>query len=61
MAGVIGYKGQLAFDPSRPDGPPRKLLDSSKLIKMGWQARTALGAGIEQAYAEFVAGHYRVR
>ena len=61
VAGVIGYQGQLAFDPARPDGPPRKLLDSSKLNTLGWQARTALRAGIEQAYAEFIAGDYRAR
>jgi len=60
IAEVTGYRGKLVFDPSRPDGMPRKLLDSSKLIGMGWRARTSLRAGLEQAYAAFIAGNYRV-
>jgi GDP-L-fucose synthase len=60
VAEVVGYRGELAFDPSRPDGVPRKLLDSSKLAGMGWRARTSLRSGLEQAYAAFLAGHYRV-
>jgi GDP-L-fucose synthase len=60
VAGVVGYKGKLVFDPSRPDGTPRKLLDSSKLIEMGWRPRTSLREGLERTYADFVAGNYRV-
>jgi GDP-L-fucose synthase len=60
VAEVVGYRGELAFDPSRPDGVPRKLLDSSKLAGMGWRARTSLRAGLERAYADFQAGNYRV-
>jgi len=60
VADVVGYRGELTFDPSRPDGVARKLLDSSKLAGMGWRARTSLRAGLEQAYAAFLAGHYRV-
>jgi len=60
IAEVTGYRGKLVFDPSRPDGMPRKLLDSSKLMGMGWRARTSLRAGLEQAYAAFIAGNYRV-
>jgi hypothetical protein len=60
IAEVTGYRGKLVFDPSRPDGMPRKLLDSSKLIGMGWRARTSLRAGLELAYAAFIAGNYRV-
>ena len=59
VAEVVGYRGELAFDPSRPDGVPRKLLDSSKLVGMGWRARTSLRSGLEQAYAAFVTGNYR--
>jgi GDP-L-fucose synthase len=59
IADIVGYRGELAFDPSRPDGVPRKLLDSSKLAAMGWQAQTSLRAGLEQTYAEFVKGGYR--
>ena len=60
IAEVVGYRGELVFDPSRPDGMPRKLLDSSKLMRMGWRARTSLRAGLALAYAAFIAGDYRV-
>ena len=59
VAEVVGYRGELTFDPSRPDGVPRKLLDSSKLARLGWRARTSLRAGLEQAYAAFLGGNYR--
>ena len=59
VADVVGYRGELTFDPSRPDGVARKLLDSSKLAGMGWRARTSLRAGLEQAYVAFLAGNYR--
>jgi GDP-L-fucose synthase len=59
VADVVGYRGELTFDPSRPDGVPRKLLDSSKLARLGWRAQTQLRAGLEQAYASFLAGNYR--
>ena len=52
---VIGYKGKLVFDTSRPDGTPRKLLDSSKLNQMGWQAGTTLREGLKLTYSEFIA------
>ena len=61
VAEVIGYKGKLVFDKSRPDGTPRKLLDSSKLIKMGWRARTALRKGLELTYSDFLTGNCRVQ
>ena len=60
IAEVVGYRGELDFDPSRPDGMPRKLLDSSKLMRMGWRARTSLRAGLALAYSAFIAGDYRV-
>jgi len=60
VAEVVGYRGELAFDPSRPDGSPRKLLDSSKLAGMGWRAPTSLRQGLAQAYAAFVAGDNRI-
>ena len=59
VATVIDYRGKLVFDPSRPDGVPRKLLDSSKLARMGWLARTPLRQGLERAYSAFLAGDYR--
>jgi GDP-L-fucose synthase len=56
VAEVVGYRGQLAFDTSRPDGAPQKLLDVSKLTQLGWRAKTPLREGIAVAYADFLAG-----
>jgi GDP-L-fucose synthase len=50
---VVGYKGRLTFDPSYPDGTPRKLLDVSHLTQMGWRARTSLEDGLTRTYAWF--------
>jgi len=50
VAEVTGYKGQVSFDSSKPDGAPRKLLDVSKLTGLGWQAKTDLRTGVENAY-----------
>ena len=51
---TVGYQGTIDFDTSRPDGSPRKLMDSSRLNVLGWQARTALADGLAQAYAAFL-------
>jgi GDP-L-fucose synthase len=51
---VVGYRGRIAFDPGKPDGTPRKLLDVSKLKSLGWQAKTPLPEGLRRAYAAFV-------
>ncbi len=56
VADVVGFKGELAFDPSRPDGTPRKLLDVSRLTALGWRARTDLRVGLAAAYRDFLAG-----
>ncbi len=50
---VVGFTGALAFDASRPDGTPRKLMDSGKLLAMGWAPRIALHDGLADAYAHF--------
>ncbi|MGA3310827.1 MAG: GDP-L-fucose synthase [Xanthobacteraceae bacterium] len=55
VAEVIGYRGELVFDPSRPDGPPQKLLDVSRLSALGWKAHTPLRVGLERSYADFLA------
>ena len=53
VAGVVGYTGAIGFDPSRPDGTPRKLLDVSRLAKLGWRARTSLEDGLKLAYRAY--------
>ncbi len=50
IARVVGYDGQLAFDSSKPDGTPRKLLDVSRLKALGWQPRLGLEEGIRMTY-----------
>jgi GDP-L-fucose synthase len=58
---VVGYKGTIEFDTSRPDGTPEKLLDSSKLMRLGWKPSIGLREGLEKTYAAFLAGSKRVR
>jgi GDP-L-fucose synthase len=55
VADVVGYRGRLVFDTSRPDGVPQKLLDVSKLMQLGWRAKTPLREGIAATYADFLA------
>jgi GDP-L-fucose synthase len=54
VAAVVGYTGEISFDPSRPDGTPRKLLDVSRLAGLGWRARTPLRDGIKLAYEAYL-------
>ncbi|WP_347303356.1 GDP-L-fucose synthase [Croceibacterium sp. TMG7-5b_MA50] len=56
---VVGFRGTISKDVSKPDGTPRKLMSGAKLAAMGWQPRIALREGIENAYAEFLAGHIK--
>jgi GDP-L-fucose synthase len=53
VAQVVGFEGRLTFDPSYPDGTPRKLLDVSRLTHMGWRAQTPLTTGLKKTYAWF--------
>ncbi len=48
---VVGFRGRIVYDASKPDGTPRKLLDVSRLAALGWRARTPLAEGIARAYA----------
>ena len=48
---VVGFKGGIVFDQTKPDGTPRKLLDVSRLKTLGWESKTPLAAGIKLAYA----------
>ena len=54
VAKVIGYTGEIKWDPSKPDGTPRKLLDVSKLESLGWNYNTELEDGIRLAYDDFL-------
>ncbi|MFM0568849.1 GDP-L-fucose synthase [Paraburkholderia caledonica] len=51
---VVGFEGELVFDASKPDGTPRKLLDVSRLAKMGWRSTVGLEQGIASTYRDFV-------
>jgi GDP-L-fucose synthase len=50
MAKTVGYPGELVFDTSKPDGAPRRLLDSGRLAALGWTARTSLADGLDAMY-----------
>jgi GDP-L-fucose synthase len=50
---VIGFKGSIVWDASKPDGTPKKLLDVSKLNNLGWKSETSLENGIKQTYDWF--------
>ena len=52
---VVAFEGELAFDASKPDGAPRKLLDVSKLESLGWTAKTSLADGLTDAYSWYLA------
>jgi GDP-L-fucose synthase len=54
VAEVVGYTGEILTDPSRPDGTPRKLVDTSLLRATGWRPRISLRDGIARTYADFV-------
>ena len=56
---VVGYDGPVVTDPSKPDGTPRKLLDTARLSNLGWVPKTALRDGIAKSYAAFLAGEGR--
>jgi GDP-L-fucose synthase len=50
MKEVVGFKGELTFDTTKPDGPPRKLIDVSRLLNMGWNYSVNLKDGLSQTY-----------
>jgi len=54
---IVGFKGKIVFDSSKPDGTPRKLMDVSKLHGLGWKHTIELKEGIELAYKDFVENH----
>jgi len=58
---ITGYEGKIAFDPSKPDGTPRKLLDISRIRDLGWTPKIALREGIESTYRWFLANTQNIR
>jgi len=52
---AVGYEGKISFDPTKPDGAPRKWMDSSRLNQLGWQPKVSLDDGLDIAYRDFVA------
>ncbi|MBH5399908.1 GDP-L-fucose synthase [Bradyrhizobium sp. CNPSo 4010] len=56
VAEVIGYRGEITFDTSRPDGTPRKVLDVNRLARLGWRATTSLRDGLRRTYEDYTRG-----
>jgi GDP-L-fucose synthase len=54
VAKATGYQGKVSFDPSKPDGSPRKWMSSERLNNLGWSAQVALETGLKQAYTDFL-------
>jgi len=61
VAGIVGFTGRLAFDTSKPDGTPRKLLDIGRLSALGWRPSITLEEGVRRTYEWFVSHHSEVR
>ena len=53
VATTVGFNGSINWDPTKPDGTPKKQLDVSRLAAMGWQARIKLSEGLPKAYSDF--------
>ena len=51
---IVGFEGEIVFDTTKPNGTPRKLMDSTRLFSTGWTPKTTLEVGIEQAYQDFL-------
>jgi GDP-L-fucose synthase len=61
VADVVGFRGRIDFDTTRPDGAPRKLLDVSRINALGWRATTPLREGLQGMYADFLARYPAMR
>ena len=61
IAKVIGYEGSIEFDPTKPDGTPRKLMDSTRLNNLGWRASVSLEEGLWLAYCDFLKNHNNIQ
>jgi len=58
---VVGYKGRIEFDPAKPDGTPRKILDSHKLSAMGWKAKVGIEEGLKLTYEDYLSNQDQLR
>jgi len=54
---TVGYTGEITFDSGKPDGVPRKLMDSSRLNDLGWKPQIELPQGLAAAYQDFLSNH----
>jgi len=61
VAETVGYTGEIVTDPTKPDGTPRKLMDVSRLGKLGWRAQVSLRDGLKLAYQDFLTNHVNLR
>jgi len=61
IAKVVGYKGEVVFDASKPDGAPRKLLNVDKLQSLGWRSEVDLTSGLEATYGWFLSNQGELR
>ena len=61
VARVVGYKGEITFDATKPDGAPRKLMNVDRLKDLGWQYSISLEAGLEMTYAWFLENQHNFR
>jgi GDP-L-fucose synthase len=57
IGSIVGYSGEIVFDTTKPNGTPRKLMDSSRLFSTGWSPKTTLEQGIALAYQDFLSRH----
>jgi GDP-L-fucose synthase len=57
IASTVGFQGDILWDATKPDGTPRKLLESSKLKELGWQPKIGLEAGLIDAYSWYLKNH----
>lgn len=56
---VVGFKGEIRYDESKPDGTPRKLLDSTRINQLGWEPKTNLTVGLQRAYEDYLDRHVK--
>jgi GDP-L-fucose synthase len=61
IAAVVGFEGTISFDPSKPDGTPRKLLDVSRMHALGWKHKTSLPVGLKKTYKWYLANRESLR